>query len=51
MWLGTLLLNPLCNAALLTNCDHLLRSAFASSNRIEPHKLLRPRRPTMLPGA
>jgi hypothetical protein len=41
MWSDILLLNPRCNAALLVNYDHLLRSASASSNRVELVELLR----------
>jgi hypothetical protein len=41
MWSDVLLLNPRRNAALLVNYDHLLRSASASSNRVELVELLR----------
>ncbi len=41
MWSDVLLLNPRRNAALLLNYDHLLRSASASSNRVELVELLR----------
>lgn len=41
MWSDILLLNPRRNAALLVNYDYLLRSASASSNRIELVELLR----------
>lgn len=41
MWSEVLLLNPRRNAALLVNYDHLLRSASASSNRVELVELLR----------
>ncbi|GAA3717656.1 hypothetical protein GCM10022268_27640 [Sphingomonas cynarae] len=41
MWPDVLLLNPRRNAALLVNYDHLLRSASASSNRVELVELLR----------
>lgn len=41
VWLDVLLLNPRRNAALLVNYDHLLRSASASSNRVELLELLR----------
>lgn len=41
VWLDVLLLNPRRNAALLVNYDHLLRSASASSNRVELVELLR----------
>jgi hypothetical protein len=41
MWASVLLLNPRRNAALLVNYDHLLRSASASSNRVELLELLR----------
>ncbi len=41
IWLDVLLLNPRRNAALLVNYDYLLRSASASSNRIELLELLR----------
>ncbi len=41
IWLDVLLLNPRRNAALLVNYDYLLRSASASSNRIELVELLR----------
>lgn len=40
-WSNVLLLNPRRNAALLLNYDHLLRSASASSNRVELVELLR----------
>lgn len=40
-WSDILLLNPRRNAALLINYDYLLRSASASSNRIELFELLR----------
>lgn len=41
VWSDVLLLNPRRNAALLVNYDHLLRSASASSNRVELLELLR----------
>lgn len=41
MWSDILLLNPRRNAALLVNYDYLLRSASASSNRVELLELLR----------
>lgn len=41
MWSDVLLLNPRRNAALLVNYDYLLRSASASSNRVELVELLR----------
>ena len=41
MWSDVLLLNPRRNGALLVNYDHLLRSASASSNRVELVELLR----------
>lgn len=41
LWSNVLLLNPRRNAALLVNYDHLLRSASASSNRVELVELLR----------
>ena len=41
VWSEVLLLNPRRNAALLVNYDHLLRSASASSNRVELVELLR----------
>jgi hypothetical protein len=41
MWSDVLLLNPRRNAALLVNYDYLLRSASASSNRVELIELLR----------
>lgn len=41
VWSDVLLLNPRRNAALLVNYDHLLRSASASSNRVELVELLR----------
>lgn len=41
MWTDILLLNPRRNAALLLGYDHLLRSASASSNRVELVELLR----------
>ncbi len=41
MWSDILLLNPRRNAALLVNYEHLLRSASASSNRVELVELLR----------
>ena len=41
MWSDVLLLNPRRNGALLVNFDHLLRSASASSNRVELIELLR----------
>lgn len=41
IWSHVLLLNPRRNAALLINYDHLLRSASASSNRVELVELLR----------
>lgn len=41
MWSEILLLNPRRNAALLINYDYLLRSASASSNRVELLELLR----------
>ena len=41
VWLDVLLLNPRRNAALLVSYDHLLRSASASSNRVELVELLR----------
>lgn len=41
IWSDVLLLNPRRNAALLVNYDHLLRSASASSNRVELIELLR----------
>jgi hypothetical protein len=41
IWSNILLLNPRRNAALLINYDHLLRSASASSNRVELLELLR----------
>jgi hypothetical protein len=41
IWSEVLLLNPRRNAALLVNYDHLLRSASASSNRVELVELLR----------
>lgn len=40
-WSEVLLLNPRRNAALQVNFDHLLRSASASSNRVELVELLR----------
>jgi hypothetical protein len=41
IWSEVLLLNPRRNAALLVNYEHLLRSASASSNRVELVELLR----------
>jgi hypothetical protein len=41
MWTDVLLLNPRRNGALLVNYDYLLRSASASSNRVELVELLR----------
>lgn len=41
VWSDVLLLNPRRNAALLVSYDHLLRSASASSNRVELIELLR----------
>lgn len=41
VWSDVLLLNPRRNAGLLVNYDHLLRSASASSNRVELVELLR----------
>jgi hypothetical protein len=41
IWSEVLLLNPRRNAALLVNYDYLLRSASASSNRVELLELLR----------
>jgi len=41
VWSDVLLLNPRRNAALLVNYDNLLRSASASSNRVELVELLR----------
>lgn len=41
VWSDVLLLNPRRNVALLVNYDHLLRSASASSNRVELVELLR----------
>lgn len=41
VWSDVLLLNPRRNAALLLNYDYLLRSASASSNRVELVELLR----------
>lgn len=41
VWSDVMLLNPRRNAALLVNYDHLLRSASASSNRVELVELLR----------
>lgn len=41
VWSDVLLLNPRRNAALLVNYDHLLRSASASSNRVELVEMLR----------
>lgn len=41
VWADVLLLNPRRNAALLVNYDYLLRSASASSNRVELVELLR----------
>lgn len=41
VWSEVLLLNPRRNAALLVNYDYLLRSASASSNRVELVELLR----------
>jgi hypothetical protein len=41
IWSDILLLNPRRNAALLVNCDQLLRSASDSSNRIELVEMLR----------
>jgi len=41
VWSDVLLLNPRRNAALLLNYDNLLRSASASSNRVELVELLR----------
>lgn len=41
VWSEILLLNPRRNAALLVNYDNLLRSASASSNRVELVELLR----------
>jgi hypothetical protein len=41
IWSDVLLLNPRRNAGLLVNFDHLLRSASASSNRVELVELLR----------
>lgn len=41
VWSEVLLLNPRRNAALLVNYDYLLRSASASSNRVELIELLR----------
>ena len=41
IWSDVLLLNPRRNAALLVDYDHLLRSASASSNRVELVELLR----------
>lgn len=41
LWSNVLLLNPRRNAALLVNYDHLLRSASASSDRVELVELLR----------
>jgi hypothetical protein len=41
MWSDVLLLNPRRNAALRVNFDYLLRSASASSNRVELVELLR----------
>jgi hypothetical protein len=41
VWSEMLLLNPRRNAALLLNYDYLLRSASASSNRVELVELLR----------
>lgn len=41
IWSEVLLLNPRRNASLLLNYDHVLRSASASSNRVELVELLR----------
>ncbi|WP_318284738.1 hypothetical protein [Bradyrhizobium lupini] len=41
VWSDVLFLNPRRNTALLVNYDHLLRSASASSNRVELVELLR----------
>ncbi|MBS7811973.1 hypothetical protein [Roseococcus pinisoli] len=41
IWSDVLLLNPRRNAGLLVDFDHLLRSASASSNRVELVELLR----------
>ncbi len=41
VWSDVLLLNPRRNSALLVNYDYLLRSASASSNRVELFELLR----------
>ena len=41
MWSDVLMLNPRRNGALLVNYDYLLRSASASSNRVELVELLR----------
>lgn len=41
VWSDCLLLNPRRNSALLVNFDHLLRSASASSSRVELFELLR----------
>ena len=41
MWSDVLLLNPRRNGALVVSFDYLLRSASASSNRVELLELLR----------